>query len=289
VDEEEGGERVLVRPTVSEGAVFQSILCPTDFSESADHALALGVAWAERQHASLEIVHAMDAESERDVHHVRRVAHRLHERTERAQQRVPSARGETVIGSPRDVIAHRAAQMQKGLVVMGTERNGLLARDVLREPTPVLLVPIDVRRAMAVPHGLVAPTDSRLDTRTAVSRTLALAAEIGATVDLVEGYDPPSSVGWESTEAADLRGALGSVARERHLPESKRLNVKARVHVEEGSPVDMLGTVADEAHADMIVVGPRGHGPLWTGTGEGLIERLLDRAHVPVLVLSGLV
>ncbi len=272
--------------------MFDSILCATDFSKCADQALELAIAWAEREGASLEIVHVLDqttrSASEHDLAQVGQLALRLEERLTKAQARVPSAHAETLHGAPAEQILSRAVHMERGLVVMGMERSGAIAHAVLSGRTPVMLVPLDLRRTKAGPRVIVAPTDPTDETQRAVTRTLELASVVGARVALVEGFAAPVSAGWESAAMSDVRGALASRASERHRQEAERLNVKVRVHVEDGSPVDMLSSVADETKADLIVVGPRGHGPLWTASGSGVVDRVVEDAHVPLLVLVGL-
>jgi nucleotide-binding universal stress UspA family protein len=262
--------------------VFQSILCPTNFSPSADRALGLAIAWAQHQRARLELLHVLDENDEEG--HLQRVARRMRDRVARARERVPSAEGRQVRGLPAREIIARAAQLPDVLVVMGTERRGAIAREVLESHAPVLLVPNRLRRSLAVPRVLVVPTDARPKTVGRVTRAMALAAELHGSVELVEGIDVPDDMGWESALTADVRGALASAAAERHQDERDRLHVPGHVHVAEGPPAEMIAGVADDVRADLIVVGSEAERA--SVPYEDVVLSVLDGAHVPVLVLD---
>lgn len=95
-----------------------------------------------------------------------------------------------------------------------------------------------------------------------------------------------------------LRGRLPS--RELFLP-TLRAGAEARlqqsaaqlapaavsVRVREGSPAEQIAALADEANADLVVVGRHGDRPgLWNRLGS-TAERLVRTAHVPVLLING--
>ncbi|MBN1295305.1 universal stress protein [bacterium] len=134
---------------------IHSILCPTDFSESAQYALATAIMLARRFHASIDLIHVIEpsayesdriAAGEKTYHDV--IRERLDDLV--ASMKYEGALSSTVVsGIPYMEITRRAAETGADIIVIGTHgRTGIrhlligsVAEKVVRTATcPVLTV-----------------------------------------------------------------------------------------------------------------------------------------------------
>ena len=67
---------------------------------------------------------------------------------------------------------------------------------------------------------------------------------------------------------------------------ARAAGVSATSHSAQGDPAEMLGALADELGADLIVVGSRGLGSLRAALLGSVSLRLLETARVPVMVVK---
>ena len=63
------------------------------------------------------------------------------------------------------------------------------------------------------------------------------------------------------------------------------LGVTAEVHLVAGDPAVAICKVAEEQHADMIVMGSRGHGPLAAALLGSVTAHVVQHAHCPLMVV----
>jgi nucleotide-binding universal stress UspA family protein len=110
-------------------------------------------------------------------------------------------------------------------------------------------------------NAIVVGTDGSAGAEAAIQKVIELARGSGATVHLVCAYPGRSTlerIGMTAkTDPVDLRGvAHDVVSREEHRFDDTGLAVEK--HVREGDPAHTILDVADEQHADMIVVGAGG-------------------------------
>ncbi len=124
----------------------------------------------------------------------------------------------------------------------------------------------------------------------AARHALALARSTGAHVTLLTVLEQPSVVPFGPLEAwaaarpesdaqlTRLRAELDTLATE--LPPGQ---VDKRV--EYGVPAEAICAAAEDAHADLLVVGSRGHGPLGRWLLGSVSDRVVHHAKVPVTVV----
>lgn len=138
---------------------LKHILCPTDFSECAQHALNYATAFAELYGAELHLLHVMETpvyssmdypispEISESINEVRR--EKLEQTLEEVRRRHLEVRGRIIEGAPFYEIISYAKECGIDLIVIGTHgRTGLahmligsVAEKVVRKsPCPVLTV-----------------------------------------------------------------------------------------------------------------------------------------------------
>ena len=113
---------------------------------------------------------------------------------------------------------------------------------------------------------IVAGTDGSASAELAVDRAAELARALGAPVHVVSAYPSVSSGAWMAGASVMVPGVVDDgharqAAQEivdRTSARLRRQGVEVATHVCQGEPAEALITVADGAHAQMIVVGNRG-------------------------------
>lgn len=115
---------------------------------------------------------------------------------------------------------------------------------------------------------IIVGTDGSASAQLAVDRAGELAQALGASVHVVSAYAPTLAGAWMAaaggvavpelaTEAAQAQArAEQIVARARDHLEGRGISV--RTHICSSDPAEALITIADDEHAQMIVVGNRG-------------------------------
>jgi nucleotide-binding universal stress UspA family protein len=142
---------------------LKKVLVPTDFSESARHALTYGISFAKEYAAELVLLHVVEnltvgyasdlfpvpmAEVFQEISGYAKAE--LAKLGEEARQRGVTVQEQVVQGKPSAEIIRFAAENQVDIVVLGTHGKGMLdqalfgsttERVVRRAPCPVLTVP----------------------------------------------------------------------------------------------------------------------------------------------------
>jgi len=138
---------------------------------------------------------------------------------------------------------------------------------------------------------IVVGTDGSETAAKAVSQAVELAASVGATVDLVSAYEPvsdarlreerteaPDDVSWMVNPREDVDATLQAAA-----AVAAEKDVRVQIHARQGDPADAILDVAEEQHADLIVVGNKG----MTGAKRFLLGSVPNKVshHAPCSVL----
>jgi nucleotide-binding universal stress UspA family protein len=137
-------------------------------------------------------------------------------------------------------------------------------------------------------NAIVIGTDGSPGAEAAIQQVLELVRGTGATVHLVCAYPGRSAlerIGMTAkSDPVDLRGvAHDVVSRDEHRFDDAGLKVEK--HVREGDPAHTILDVADEQHADLIVVGAGGtpgHRRLMLG---GVAGKLAHNAQTSLLIV----
>ena len=114
---------------------------------------------------------------------------------------------------------------------------------------------------------IVAGTDGSATAEVAVDKAAELARALGAGVHIVTAYSSPSSSAWMAAAAMTVPTDVVDDGNARQAAEEivgrssarlKQQGMQVATHVCRGEPAEVLMSVAEEEHAQMIVVGNRG-------------------------------
>jgi nucleotide-binding universal stress UspA family protein len=139
--------------------------------------------------------------------------------------------------------------------------------------------------------SIVVGTDGSETAREAVRQAVALAAELGARLQIVSAYEPvpagrlrqeaqqvPEDLQWMINPREDVDSTLRDAAEV-----AREGGVEAATYARQGDPADAILDVAEEQGADLIVVGNKG----MTGARRFLLGSVPNRVshHAPCSVL----
>ncbi len=140
--------------------------------------------------------------------------------------------------------------------------------------------------------SIVVGTDGSDTAKKAVGRATALAAQLGARLEIVSAYEPvsgqrlreeqqqvPGDLQWMVTPREDVDATLEKAAEEAR----EHGVVDVRIHARQGDPADAILDVAEELDSDLIVVGNKG----MTGAKRFLLGSVPNKVshHAPCSVL----
>ena len=139
--------------------------------------------------------------------------------------------------------------------------------------------------------SIVVGTDGSDTAREAVRQAVELAGRTGARLDVVCAYEPvpssrlreegahaPADAQWAVNQREDVDATLREAA-----SAARDAGLDVRTYARQGDPADAILDVAEEQHADLIVVGNKG----MTGAKRFLLGSVPNRVshHAPCSVL----
>jgi nucleotide-binding universal stress UspA family protein len=138
---------------------------------------------------------------------------------------------------------------------------------------------------------IVVGTDGSETAAQAVNQAIELAKLTGATLSLVSAYQPASGRRVQAEQAgapADIQYEIGpredvNIVLDAAAADAKGHGIEVQTHPVEGDPADAILNVAEEAKADLIVVGNKG----MTGARRYLLGSVPNNVshHAPCSVL----
>ncbi len=198
---------------------------------------------------------------------------------------------------PSGAICARASELGADLLALGTRGHtglahvlfGSIAERVARHaPAPVLTAHADSPAPSSYRCVLV-PTDFSRDADAAVAWARALVARTGGKLVLVHAYDLAS--------LASASGALAAASVEKALAESGReklaelkaslAGIQVDTVLSAARPDPAILETAERANADLIAIGTRGRTGLAHVVLGSTAERVIRRAHAPVVTVKG--
>jgi nucleotide-binding universal stress UspA family protein len=293
---------------------LKRILCPTDFSEGSQHALAFAVALAQWYDAQVTVMHVIEIYPVPAVlpgnpspvvgPYVSREAVAADLERFTAALKHNNIPFEIAIeqGTAAQSILETAKRVSAELVVIGTHGRGgfehlvlgSVAEKVLRKAKcPVLIVPPGVPSAH-VPirfERILCPIDFSPSSRLALTYALSLAQEAQATLTLLHVLeavpDEPAAAPFDPVEYHRQREADARTRLREVVPAEARTWCKPLEVVGAGRSYREILRVAAESGSDLIVMGVAGHGVLHRMFFGSTTNHVVRQARCPVLTLRG--
>jgi nucleotide-binding universal stress UspA family protein len=282
---------------------IDTILHPTDFSESAEHALGVAVDLASRHGAVLYLVHGLLLHANTPgTPPLEACANKATEQATRLVEQDPTRRLPEIrvshlhAVSPFEAIMERATQIQPDLIVMGTHgRTGIgrllmgsTAEKVLRHaPGHVLTVKAAVQpRDPGDPRQILVPVDLSDGSAQALDAARWLARSTDTRLHLLHVVEPVPALHYAGN--VENRFALDGNLRhqiEHSMQEWSGEIDGARWFVTEGHAPTEIARVARNTQADLVVMGTRGLTGLQHMLIGSVTERVCRTCETPVLVI----
>ena len=149
-------------------------------------------------------------------------------------------------------------------------------------------------RRATVPSGLIferilVPIDFSETSIKAFECALGMAQKLGATVDLIHIYEPPSFMsGYQAVPIALSDKEVVQKARidlDALIPPDLPSNITIKSFVRTGKPHVEIAKFAEEQESDLIVISTHGYTGLKHTFMGSTTERVVRHAHCPVLVV----
>jgi nucleotide-binding universal stress UspA family protein len=286
--------------------MYDRILVPTDGSEAADAALDGAIAVAAATDATLHVLYVADtnqpslARIEGEVRDVRdgEGADVVEAAADRARRQGVEVVDDVIQGGPSRTILDYVDDRGIDLVVMGTRGQRDLERIVLgsvtgrvlrRSPVPVLAVPPEADALVFPPERVLVGTDGSDAADRAVREAGRIAGVSGGRVTV-------GTVVETGLLGFDVRSESAAAERREHteqlVSEAADLATDAgagsvETAVRDGDTVDELNALADEADADLLVLGTHGRGGIDRRLLGSVTEGVVRAARRPVLSVGG--
>jgi nucleotide-binding universal stress UspA family protein len=283
--------------------VINRVVIPLDRSTLSESAIPFGLLLARTLDCSIDYVHVVDKDS------VSKVAS-AEEYLARIVERFPSPAGHRSLvcsGDPAEAILGVAGESE-AMVVMATHGYTGLRRMILGSVADALIqhtrVPVALVRGdrkFRLPedtfHRLLVPLDGSERSSHALQLAFAIARPSGAQLDLLHvivpvsvgeygagidpGYVPPEVYASMMTDMETLaRDDLASAANA-----CIEAGIAADAHSPIGTPADSIFHLAEDAHADAIVMSTHGRGGASRVLMGSVATAIIHRSHIPVIVL----
>ena len=292
---------------------LKRILCPVDFSEYSDHALRYAMKMASWYGSTLHVLHVMPPLPPSSISALgaasrQLTAKNLNASVERWREAGVDVAAELIESAEAtENIMARAEALDVDLIVTGSHGRKGLQRVLLGsvvEPLlhrcrrPLLVVPAGLdQRRLEQPAGfsrIICAVDFSAASVAAAAYALSIAEEADAALTLLnvielppELVNPPQPPDF-NIERVRAEADADRLARLRALiPEHARDYCTVETAVLEGSASRQMLRLADEQHADLIVLGVHGRGKLDLAVFGSNAKDAVTHAHCPVLIVPG--
>jgi nucleotide-binding universal stress UspA family protein len=137
---------------------------------------------------------------------------------------------------------------------------------------------------------IVVATDGSPAALAAVEHALQEARRRNAAIELVGAWSTPvnGALGAPTYMSEDVfyatRDAMGEVLAQAKAGAAEQ-GLQAETHLVAGDPAVEICRLAEDRHADLIIMGSRGHGPLAAALLGSVVAHVLQHARCPVMVV----
>ena len=306
-----GAHLAAVNGAMGSTKLFQTILCPVDFSDHSRLALTYAALLASRSKGRLVVVFVEDPmlvaaaavayDEKALIDKARKELRRLVEKTIQPHGlRIDDVTLDVAVGRPHTEIAWTAERLKCDVIVMGAHGRSGMNKLMLGSTThrllrhsqlPVLATPPAAARergpAKDWPGNIViAPVDVGIRDRGDALAAGVVARELGTQLELVHIVEPIANPPWLEVDAyrRNLQRQRRATVRLTQLQDEIR-DVATAIRVETGTPSDEIARIAADTHVGLVVMTRRRGQGLW-GPRQGSISyQVLCKANTPVLAL----
>lgn len=294
---------------------MRRMLVPVDLTAGSEDILRYGIAWAQLFDAELHVLHVVPTGPERALidlaggaipairtDWMRDAGGALQKLVATVTTATDSIRAAVCTGQPAAEIERYAAAEQIDLIVMAARRHTAFARVALgsvaqhivrRAPCPVVTVPPEAKtpRWLGSVRAMLMPTDLGDTSKAAFGYARELATCLGAALRVIHVVAPP----WErqltyvppaaiSTRIEQLTGI-----RPDYVDPAADVACDVQSAVRVGEPAVKIMAYAEDVHADLIVMATHSRHAFAQMLPGGVTQKVLRKAHCPVLTLSPIV
>jgi nucleotide-binding universal stress UspA family protein len=286
---------------------FKKILFPTDFSASADKALAHAIRLAGFDNGEIIVQHVVSNYFDKHPHFATLFdVHELQKYMDgyvsaRMSEIVPKDSGGVQLspviskGKPAEEIATLADRQMVDLVVMGSAKGVVTNNVIRRTHRPVLAVsaaqpPLDQAGLRKISKILVA-TDFSAHSRRVVEYAFDLKRAFDSMFYMLYVIEMSHAVEWAIRQGHFTNGLekMRDWANNQltNLTPDEFINDPTVVHlIESGSPADVIANVGLELGADLAILGTHEYGAIQKHLLGTTTDRLLTKTSVPILTVK---
>lgn len=283
--------------------MYDTILIPTDGSECAERAIAMGLAFAEKFDASLHAVYIIDrtmvpssaeaAAEEMFTKYGKQALSVVDERAATAGVRATTEIVQSAEGLHETIIEH-ARDHDADLIVMGSHgRTGLsrialgsvAARTIRDSPIPVLTVKQIASEAV---DRILLPVDGSRGAVAAATHAIELALETNAALHVLHVIDVAHFSGeFDSSHVYDAFERIGQEAVDDVIERAEQAGVTSiESTIVNGRPGRSIAEYATEQDIDLIVMGTHGRSGIDHYLLGSVAEAVARIADPPVLTIN---
>jgi nucleotide-binding universal stress UspA family protein len=286
---------------------IQKILFPTDFSETANHALGHALLLAEQHDAEVIVQHVVDDyfgphthwASLFDVHELQKDLDR-HIETEMQKVIPKSSTGlklRPVIskGKPDLEIVKLADKENPDLIVMGPAASAVTNRVIGHAKQPVFAVPLKSSQTQpSAIRRILVTTDFSEGSKRVLEYAFDLKDLVGGELYLLHAIETSAAMYFGIQQGTFLDGRKDTIAKMEEWAKNWLLNVTPQKYVKDssvhhvvrvGKVADVISTVVKDFNADIVIVGTREHGATHQYLIGSTADKILRRIDTPLLTV----
>jgi nucleotide-binding universal stress UspA family protein len=142
------------------------------------------------------------------------------------------------------------------------------------------------RRIMLAIHTILHPTDFSAPSQYALALACALTRDYGARLIVLHVAEPPPIIYGEGLLAPDPQDLRATAQGQLDRLQVPHADVRAERRLEQGDTIEEILRVAEEVHADLLVLGTHGRTGLERLLMGSVAEQVMRRAACPVLTIK---
>jgi nucleotide-binding universal stress UspA family protein len=283
------------------------ILFPTDFSETANHALGHALRLTKQQDTELIVQHVVPDHfgphthwaSLFDVHALQKELD-FHIETEMQKVIPKSITGVKIRpviskGKPDLEIVELADHENPDLIVMGPAKSSVTNRVIGQAKQPVFAVPL--KSGPPPPSGIrciLVTTDFSDGSRRVLEYAFNLKDQTGSELYLLHALETGAAMYFGIQQGTFLDGRKDTIAKMEGWAQNQLLNVTPQKYVGDstvhrlvrvGTAAEVISAVAKEFDVDVVVVGTREHGAAHQYLIGSTADKILRKVDAPLLTV----